>query len=255
MQTITINVHVPRAVAVAAGHSAYGDTTYELSSEEIGELSTAELTALLRFEGAESAERLVLASYSPAPWKQIREALAEIVTDQVLVDERRAARDLAEADLKHWARGQRFFGKLQHLADLNYDVGSAYVFALAQVLANIDMQLSGLEPAIVTCTEQLDKNVTFEVRAAPSLFALTLESRARAEMTLLSQGTTAPGTLIEVPPIQRVLPKHGNRQTVLLARISHPATGYGSTVIWSAEDNRDLPGEVAELRDPGPEAD
>ncbi len=258
MQTVTIKIHVPRAAAITAGHIAYGDTTYELSPEQLGELNGYELSALLRFEGSAAIERLQVEGYSAEPWPFIKQALAETVAENERAKERRAARDLAEAELKRWARNgppapstlpRR---KITRLAENDYDVGSAYVFALAQSLADIDPQLGGMTPPIVTCTEQFDKNACLEDRGNPSLFALTLESRVRLQVAVLASAC-APGTKIAVPQVQRLMPKHGQRQTVVVARVSHPATGYGATVVWSAEDNRALPGEVQELRDPGPE--
>lgn len=252
MQPIKIKIYVPRDIAVAAKSALYGETTYELSSEELGELTTLEATELLRFEGNDAEERLQLTGYDGDLWPLVKKALSQVVIDQVLATERRMARAVARIDLQRWAVNQTYFGKLSEQARLQYDVGSAYVFAVAQNLAHLDLHLVGTKPAIVTCTEQLDRNATFEQRGNPSLFALTIESRLRVEAKLL-MAVCAPGTDLEVTRIARLTPSYGDPQTVVLARVGHPATGYGATVVWSAEDHRLLPVAVQELRDPGPE--
>jgi hypothetical protein len=255
MQTITVKIHVPREVAIAAKRVNYGDTDYEISPEELGQLKTNEAVELLRYEGKEATERLVLSSFDGAdPWPHIRLALATAAVETAAANERKAARADARLLLHSWAISQHLFPLLREAARKEYDISSLYVFELAKLLSvECDPCLAGTMPPIITCTEQLDKNIEVEPRASPSLFAMTLHDRLQHEVTE-RQSRLAPGTKIDLSQVSRLTPKDGGHQTVVLVRIAHPATPYGATIIWSAEDHRPLTPALVELRDPGPTA-
>ncbi len=257
MNKISINIHVPRAAAVSAGVALYGDTSYEPTSDELGQLSTLEATALLKFEGEDASERLQLAGYAPELWPLIKEALAGVVLGFAERQKRNAEKAGARMHLFEWAINQDLMPALNQAARQHYDVSSRYVFELAKMIAGIDLQLRGVPAPIVTCTEQLEKNASFEQRPSPSLYAMTLETRLRVEVGLLMYKAgdllVASGTVVLVSPVMRLSPTHDEKQTVVMAKIGHPSTSYGATVIWSAEDDRLLGPAVQELRDPGPE--
>ncbi len=260
MQRITIHITVPKSAAMAAGAALYGDTTFEPSEDQIAQLSTLEAAALLAYEGTEAKEKLPILGYAPDLWPYIKSALAKAAAERVERILLNAERARARIELFDWAVEQDLMPALCEAAKRDYDISTRYVFELAKLIAGVDLQLIGLAPPIITCAEQLEKNATHETRPSPSLYALTLESRLQLEVVQLlhdpidKKPAVAPGTVVKIESISRLMPNHGDPQTVMMVRVSHPATGYGATVIWSAEDHRELVGAVQELRDPGPEA-
>ncbi len=250
MNKITINVHVPKAAAIASKSALWGDTTYEPSPEEIGELTTEQATMLLHYEG-EGAQRLQLESYSPEFWPLMKAALSKAIVEACERALQRAEKSSARIKLHTWACSQTLFPALREAALRDYDIGTRYVFELGRLLADADLELNGRTPSIITCTEQLATNVKIEPRQSPSLYSMTLESRLKV---VLGHTEVAPGTVVELSGVARMTPTHGERQTVITATIAHPAAGVGVTVIWSAEDHRTIGQSIAELRYEGPEA-
>lgn len=252
MNKISINIHVPKAAAIAGGIALWGDSTFEPSADQIGELSTLQATELLRFEGDDAKERLQLERYDADMWPIIKDALAKAVVDAQDRAAARAEKAKARIELQKWAANQDQFPAVREAARLEYDVGTRYVYEVGQKIAAFDVGLNGLKTALITCTEQLAKNATFEPRPSPSLFALTIESRLRT-LVGIDRELFAPGTTIDVSGVQRLTPVHGLRQTVVTVAVAHLASNVGVTVIWSAEDHRALDPSMQELRYTGPE--
>jgi hypothetical protein len=262
MQKVSIKIHIPKKAAVEARSIIYGDTEFEPTVEQMAELGSGDAAALLHFEGADARERLQLRGYSPDLWPLIKEALRNYVTECAVTAQKRADRASARIGLFNWlCANPHLQAPAVAAAMKDYDVSSRYVFELGRQIAEIDTQLGGMKPPLITCYEQLQKNTQIEKRDNPSLFALTLATRLvvavatdyRAAELPGQPPTLAPDTSVSVSPVSRLTTADGQHQTVVIATVAHPATPYSVAIVWSAEDNRGLSGAIQELRDPGPE--
>lgn len=267
----TIRFTVSREHALASGSRFHGAGCYEPDDEELASLSVTELAVLSVFQGdPDGGHRLKLTRFSNPPWdaivERLREALgpnAKTFDSATFADVTRAGlehlgvsgdqarRDAGAVELADWLssykvpvnipfrHGFNFVANFTVNAQASargYPVAEGYVLSVANVVAQLDLQLAAMAEPFVASAEMLNAMYTaIETRPSPTLFALSLHDRLATAIGKLRPYLPS-GVVLEQSEVVRMTARIGKeKSSAVMVEVSHPAATNRFVAVFSAE--------------------